>query len=139
MIEVWVEIFNDDSSNAIKSTSNSHFRLGKTSLDAYLAADLMRKAKESRKEVETAVSASNKFSKTAKAKVGAFFILSPFFWNESQRYFIIRAALSKSDFGRFIHSLGRRRKRLPKFGTGARWGFGETAGDQDEEGEYIGK
>eukprot|EP00474_Spongospora_subterranea_P006514 CRZ06972.1 hypothetical protein [Spongospora subterranea] len=70
MIDVWVEIFTDvGAASSVKSASASHFRSGKTSLDAYLAADLMRKAKESRKAVESAVSATTTASKNIKHKV----------------------------------------------------------------------
>lgn len=67
-IEVWVEIFTgSDGSQAasaddVKSAARSHFRLGRASYEAYMAADLMRKAQESRRAAETVVAASTAIS-----------------------------------------------------------------------------
>ena len=65
-IDVWVEIFSsaeDDSSSgrrsSVKSAEASKFRRGKVAKDAFLAADLMRKAQQSRKAAEDAIKGSS--------------------------------------------------------------------------------
>lgn len=63
-IEVWVELAISSGDNAasrpgaVKAVEGTHFRFGRTLKDAYMAADLMRKAQQSRKAAEDAINKS---------------------------------------------------------------------------------